>query len=223
MIITIDGPTASGKSTIAHMLADKLNFYYLNSGFLFRSLAYIFLYNKNIKLAEFSEINLDDTLRILDNLEYKYVDNTVYIFYLNKNITGYLKSALIDQAASIIANNINIRQALLDYQRKLAKEKNIVAEGRDSGTIVFNNARYKFFLTASPEVRAFRWQKAQNAKGHDFSLQESLNFMEQRDKRDSNRTIAPLIPAQDAIIIDSTNLSTEDILALILSYINQNN
>lgn len=221
MIIAIDGPCASGKSTVARLLAQKLGFYYIYSGLLFRALAYILLKENKIELYCNEEVSLKQIELDIDfnSLEYIY-ELYPNILYFKTDITHNLKNSQIDQLASIISTQKNIRQLLLDYQRNLANYKNIIAEGRDSATVVFPNADYKFFLTASLEVRAQRWLEDQIKRNKQCTFQESLKNLHERDYRDSNRTIAPLKPADNAIIIDNTNLTIDETCNLILSNIN---
>lgn len=220
MIITIDGPTASGKSTIARMLASTLSFFYINSGLLFRAIAY-YLKQKNVNAKYLNQITDKDIKNLFESkyISYVYLDNRVSILFENKDITDLLKDASIDELASIISKNILVRKAIEDYQHILADNYNIVADGRDCGTIVFPNAGHKFFLTAAIETRAARWQQDQLKRGNIFSLDESLQVISQRDNRDSTRKIAPLVPAIDANIIDNSDLTIEETLQIIIDII----
>ena len=213
MIITIDGPTASGKSSVAQLLAERLSYYYLYTGLLYRALAYI-----RISKAESTPIK-----DILTNgsLQYSYTHPKVpQILFNGLDITSYLKSAEIDRYASILSADPVVRTLLLDFQRKLGMCHSLVADGRDCGTIVFPHADYKFFLTAHAEVRAARWQKSQVALNNYFTLEESLSIIQERDERDSNRAHAPLIKAPDAYIIDNSNLDLLGTLNMIVQYSN---
>ncbi len=196
MIITIDGPVASGKSTVARLLAKKLGYQYLNTGLMFRAVAYL-LYTKNRSLN-------------LTELVYTYnPQDGAQILYKDSNITPLLKTPEMDQLSSQVATQPEVRTALLTYQRQLAEKNNVVAEGRDTGTIVFPNADYKFFITASPEIRAKRWRGYQHKQGKEYSLKESINIIKERDQRDSAREVAPLIVPEDAHTIDTSAMSIE--------------
>ncbi len=220
MIITIDGPVASGKSTVAKMLAKQLHFYYINSGFLYRSFAYILHYKCGIDLNALASYNFGEELPFsLDRYSYEYSDYRVRVFFEGEDITKYLIYPNIDAAASIIAKNAYIRDHIVNFQRHLASlHRNVIAEGRDCGTFVFDKAQFKFFLTASLEARAKRWAKSRERTGNYFTLEEAMIFIHQRDERDMQRVIAPLKPAPDAIIIDNTNIDLNATLQLMLDH-----
>jgi CMP/dCMP kinase len=222
MIITLDGPVASGKSTVARLLAEQLGYTYLNSGLLFRALAYLYLRDKQYTLDALPTINVHGIEKCINegHLHYTYThEYGAQIILYDTDITSLLKNPLIDQGASIISTHPGVRQALLMYQRSFAQGKDIVVDGRDSGTVVFPEAQYKFYLTASVEVRAQRWQRDQQAKGNDKDLEECIAFIQERDTRDSTRSIAPLKPAADALIIDTSTLTLQDVVGLITTII----
>lgn len=254
MIITIDGPTASGKSTVARLVAEQLGFLYINSGLLFRGLAYALMQRAlDITKSQVAESNAEKILflkQVLfdhpellqiatieklvakETFEYHFSkDSEPQLYLYNKDITHLLKNPFIDEAASIIGTHAAVRQELLEYQRELANTHNIVADGRDCGTVVFPHADYKFFLTASVAVRALRLSKSHcqreanqkttgdlqaSACGH-YTFVDWKQFVEERDKRDSNRVIAPLKPANDAYIIDSSQMSVQEVILEIIS------
>ncbi len=212
MIITIDGPTASGKSTIAQMLAKKLGFYYLNTGMLYRALAYLLMKECDFLEQDFSDPSERDLLICLDpdRLIYCYEsDGLIKITFNGSDITPFLKTSIIDRAASLLSAHPRVREVLLDFQRRFAKKHSLVVEGRDIGSIVFPNANVKFFLTASIEERARRWKVDRAARGEQFSLQESIEKISERDTRDMQRTCCPLITPEGAIVIDNTGLTRE--------------
>ena len=220
MIITIDGPTASGKSTVAQLLSEKLSFYYLNSGFLYRGLSYILMKNK-IDENEVEKFSDNFFKEILDPKKFIYEYDPEFkakIIYENCEITNFLKVPEIDKFSSCISKLPKIRISLLDFQRNLANNNSLVAEGRDCGTVVFPNAHYKFFLTADLEIRAKRWQKDQILKGNNFSLDNAIEIIHQRDERDTKREISPCKPAQDAIMINNSSLNLEETLKELLKY-----
>ncbi len=257
MIITIDGPTASGKSTVARLLAEQLGYLYINSGLLFRGLGYILmkrthslmasdklrhddhkariaLFEKVIaKHPELIDIRSIEAIILKEAFHYRFVkDKGPEVFIRHEHITPFLKSPDIDQVASIIGTHAAVRQVLLDYQRELANNHDVVADGRDCGTAVFPHANYKFFLTASLEARAERWlnshhqgaaldpKDSHNAQAALLSIEEVKKIIAERDERDSRRSIAPLKPAADAYIIDSSAMTVQDVITEILAIIN---
>ena len=223
MIITIDGPAASGKSTIARMTAEHLSFYYLNTGLLYRAVTYL-LINKH----EYSQQDLT-TIKDGDVSEYTDIKRFVYsytaqegsvVIYDNQDITGFLKDPLIDSSVSLISPQKNVREALSHLQRESAQDHDVVVEGRDVGSVVFPHADYKFFLTASLEVRAQRWRKYQDEKGNYYSLDRVKELVEQRDLQDKTRKISPLVVPSKAITIDNSKLTLEESIQEILKHIN---
>lgn len=226
MIITIDGPTASGKSTLACLLAQSLGYKYLNTGLLFRAVSYVLLFVRHKTLHELLAVSLSEVEELFSGADISYDYNALQgpsIFWRLENITCYLKEPTIDKAASLIGTNMAAREALLHYQRAYAREHNIVIDGRDSGTVVFPYADFKFFLTASLEIRSERWQNEQQKRGNIFSLEESMLILKERDDRDSMRASAPLKPAEDAYILDTSALSVEQVLQKMLQIINSDN
>lgn len=212
MIITIDGPTASGKSTVAQLVAQRLNLLYINSGLLFRAVAYA-LHAQN-------KLNQSPTKEEIIQLFHSHT--IIYrsipapeIMYQQHPITALLKNPLMDKAASIIATNPAIREALLEYQRELAHNHSVVADGRDCGTVVFPLAEHKFFITASLEVRAERWHNDNPS----IPLKSCIEIVRERDVRDSQRSIAPLKPAVNAITIDTSDMTREEVVSTILDTI----
>lgn len=227
MIITIDGPAASGKSTIGRMVADKLNLFYLYSGLLYRACAYILHEQKKLKQysekATISREQAEVDLK-LHLLEYIYTsDHGIVIMYNNQQITEHLGKPEISSYASIISTQSSIRTLLTNMQRDLAQNKNIVADGRDCGTHVFPDAEIKFFLTASQDIRAIRLQKALASEGKKYTHDEVLKQIADRDFRDKSRAIAPLEPAHDALIVDNSLLTIAETFELFLNVIAQSN
>lgn len=215
MIITIDGPTASGKSSVARALAKKLNVYYLATGMLYRAIAYVLLHNAGYTKDGLRIPNPEDLATYLDPKRFRYLydhEKGEQIFFDDQEITPFLKGSEIDEASSILSANQLVRDALLAIQRSFAKTFDLVAEGRDVGSVVFPNADYKFFLTASVDVRARRWQADQKKKGNDFSLAQAAEKITQRDERDKNRKIAPLVKPCGAILIDNSDLDFQQTL-----------
>ncbi len=222
MIITIDGPVASGKSTIGRILAHKLNYYYLCSGLLYRALGYVLVNHSGYTLEMLPRITQKDIDAVFSDtcFSYQYDElNNERIFFDNKDITHLLKDRSIDKIASIVSVNNEIRHWITNMQHDIAAHHNIVTDGRDMGSVVFPQAEYKYFITASVEVRAERWRKDQEKYGNIFSLQEAIAIITDRDERDKTRTIAPLIVPSGAITIDTSELNVEQTIEKVLKYI----
>lgn len=222
MIITIDGPAASGKSTIARMVAEHLSFYYLNSGLLYRAVTYILIHNHQYThqaLQSVSQKDIDECTDI-KRIFYSYCPQEgSTVLYDNKDITRFLKDPQIDQCVSIISPQKLVREALSHLQRAIADNHDVVVEGRDVGSVVFPDADYKFFLTASLEVRAERWRKYQAKKGNLYSLEEVKELIEHRDSSDKTREISPLMVPAQAITIDNSLLTLEGTMLEILKHV----
>jgi CMP/dCMP kinase len=217
MIITIDGPTASGKTTVARMLAGKLHFYYISSGLLFRGLAYVLVHEYKYGRTQLENPQLADIQRALDPQRFVYQYNAAtheQLFFDNNNITSFLRDSAISTYASLLGTQDSVRTALEKLQHRIADHHNVVAEGRDTGSVIFPHAQIKFYLTASLEVRVARWAKDQQAKGRVITLEQAQAEVQERDERDASRALAPLcIPAR-AIIIDDSALAQQQVMEL---------
>ena len=204
MIIAIDGPAGSGKSTTAKLLADKLGFIYLDTGAMYRAVTLFLLKNKiNVN-------NTADVQKSLEKIDLSIQNNNRFEVYLNnQNVTNNLRETSIDDLVSDISKILDVRNKMVILQRNFSSNKNIVVEGRDIGSNVFPNADFKFFLIADVIERA---KRRLNDKQYEQSLtlSELVKKIEKRDKIDSNRLISPLIKVNDAIEIDTTSLTVEE-------------
>jgi cytidylate kinase len=222
MVITIDGPSGSGKSTVAQILAQKLGFYYLNTGLLYRALAFLLLKREGYTEQDLLNPRTEDLKRYLNLVHFSYHYSStghVTITFEDLNITPFLKDEEIGRGASVVSTNQRVREALHDMQHRIAQQHDIVIEGRDSGSVVFPHAEYKFFLTASLEERARRWQEMQKKRGVAYSSEQAVEALQERDTRDEEREAAPLCIPSGAIVIDSTHLEVTRVLAIMLEHI----
>lgn len=204
-IIALDGPSGSGKSTIANILAKKLKISYLNTGSMYRAVTLFFLEN-NIKKSDKIDIDL---LRKI-NIDIK----EDRVFLNEKDVSDKIRNKEVTENVSCVSSIFLVRKYLVDMQRKISQNKSIILDGRDIGTVVFPNAKYKFFLVASSEVRAKRRYEQNEI---DKSLEEIQKDIEKRDYLDSHREISPLKKAEDAIEIDSSNLTIDETIEEIIN------
>lgn len=207
-LITIDGPAGSGKGTIAKQLSQELNLNYLDSGAIYRILGF-HLKENNIPIENDALVK-----ESIQKAKIQFIDDTIYLN--DRDVTDAIRTESIAKMASIIAANKTVRENILDLQRSFLKKPGLVAEGRDMGTVVFPEAKYKFFLTATVEERASRRYKQLISKGFDVSMADLVVEIQERDFRDTNRTISPLVPAANAVIIDTTELSPSQVIDFIL-------
>ncbi len=222
MIITIDGPTASGKSSVGRMLAKKLGYYYLYSGLLYRALAYLLKHEYGYDEENLTNPGADDIAQVLDSKRFVYCysdKNPEQVFFDGRDITPELKDRSVDRAASILSTNLAVREYLNELQRAIAKQVDVVVDGRDSGSVVFAHADYKFFLTASEQERAKRWREQQEKLGNSMTLEQAVEFIKERDSRDSHREHAPLRVPQGAHSIDNTGMTLQETLELIRKFL----
>ena len=217
-VIAIDGPAASGKSTIASKVAAKLGIPYISTGNMYRTITY-FILSKNLDVNTISDDNVQPLLDEMD-LEYKKDDNGDFAIFLNKQLmTNEIRTPEVANAVSIIAMIPKVRYWLVEKQRAMRKLGLILMEGRDIGTEVFPNAKYKFFLTASPEVRAMRRLNQAGESAEGATVESVAAEIRERDERDMNRPISPLIQAEDAILADSSDMTIQEVLDFIISKI----
>jgi cytidylate kinase len=203
-IITIDGPSASGKGSLARNIATHLNFDILDSGLLYRVYAYLYDYG-----LEHSKI----VAHIKNDIFFKTDLNGLTIQDGKEDITGDLRSEKTAKAASKISSLKETRSNLLELQRGFYSSKGLVADGRDMGTVVFPNAKLKIFLIASPEVRAKRRYLELQNRGQEVNMLALIDDIKQRDLKDQTRVLSPLIPAEDSVVIDSSDMSLDEVLS----------
>jgi cytidylate kinase len=211
-IITIDGPVASGKSTVSRLLAKRLDFLYLDTGAMYRAVAFQ-AKRKGIDIGDKQELR-----ELCQNLDLRFqTDGEGTKLYLGEeDVSLAIRTPEMDLLSSTISAIREVRGAMTRLQRKIGQEGRLVAEGRDMGTIVFPNAEYKFFITASTEVRAERRYKERINRSESVSLEEVEKELKIRDHQDETRPIAPLRPAKDAKIIDTTSLNPNQVIEKIL-------
>ena len=208
--IAIDGPAGAGKSTIAKRLAKELGYYYVDTGAIYRTVAYF------MDLLGISPKDVDGVSRYIDELtvEIEYDEDGLQHMIMNGiDVTGDIRTPDISQKASLISAHGVVRDMLLDMQRDVAKKHNVIMDGRDIGTVVLPRADVKIFLTASAEVRAQRRHLELQAKGSKDSYEKVLADIKQRDHQDSTRAIAPLKQAHDAVLVDTSNMDVETVIA----------
>lgn len=213
--IAIDGPAGAGKSTIAKLLAEKLKFLYIDTGAMFRALA-IYVIDNGIDCYD------KDALKekICDvNISIRYIDGEQRVYLENCDVTDRLRSENISNTASIISVYDFVREKLLNIQRNIAANNNVIMDGRDIGSVVLPHADLKIFLTADVDSRAKRRYMQLREQGIEKDIIEIKKDIEKRDDRDRNRDIAPLKVAEDAIILDSSDLSIDDVVCKISNMI----
>ena len=217
MIISIDGPAGSGKSTAAKLVSEKLNFIHLNSGSLYRGIvAYLLSIDFDVQ-----SLTLNSDVPDF-NLETKFINDVQHVFVNGIDFTSVLRNNEISKLCPYVANNKQIRVKIDNCQRAFAKSHNIVMEGRDIGSYVFPNADYKFYLDCDIKERARRRYLEEKAKGNNITLEEVEQQTLLRDNQDKAKEIAPLVVPQNAIIINSTGLSIEQVVESILSNLHSN-
>ena len=210
-VITIDGPGGSGKGTIAMRLAGELGWHLLDSGALYRIVAVAAL---DHRVADDDEVRLAALASDLD-VEFSFNGNVMAVRLEGSDITNRLRLEEVGTLASRVATIPAVRRALIERQRAFRQPPGLVADGRDMGTVIFPDAKLKIFLTASVEERATRRYKQLKEKGESVNLSRLFKDIEKRDERDSTRSIAPLKPAIDAHLVDSTDLSIDQVMEVI--------
>ena len=204
-VITVDGPSASGKGSLARKIAQIFDLEILDSGSLYR--LYAFLLEEGIDIRSIPKI-------IKTNIEFKITQDDLRISHLKDDITDKLRSEKIAVKASELSSLAEVRDALFDIQRAFYTHKGLVADGRDMGTVVFKDAKLKIYLTASVEVRARRRYLELQKRGQEVNMPALIADIEQRDFKDSSRELSPLLPADDAHLIDTSAMSLEEVIRI---------
>ena len=216
--IAIDGPGGAGKSTIAKRLAKELGFYYVDTGAIYRTVAYF------LDLLGISPKDVDGVERYIDELtvEIEYDEDGLQHMIMNgMDVTDDIRTQDISQKASLVSAHAVVRDVLLSMQRDVAKKHNVIMDGRDIGTVVLPKANVKIFLTADAEVRAKRRYDELIAKGQKANLPQILKEIQQRDHQDMNRAIAPLKQAKDAVKVDTSNLDIDGVVDTIKTIVKE--
>lgn len=210
--IALDGPSGAGKSTVAKALAKRLDIIYLDTGAMYRSLAYV-------AVKQGIDVNDEAAVKpMLDNLDMKIITGDSQQIIVNgENVTPFIREHYVSKAASDISALPAVRIKLVEIQREIAKNDCVVLDGREIGTYVLPDAKYKFFITATPEVRAKRRFEELKAKGDAPSYEKVLEDIKVRDYNDSHRAFAPLKQADDAVLVDTTNMSIDEVIDFVLN------
>lgn len=216
--IAIDGPAGAGKSTIAKKVARNLDFIYVDTGAMYRAIALYLLRN---------QVETENEERIshfakLANVELTYINGEQQVILNGENVSGFIRTEQVGNMASVAAKNEDVRAQLLDLQRNLAQRENVIMDGRDIGTHVLPNADLKIYLTASSKVRANRRYKELQEKGIECNLEEIEQDIIARDKQDMERKIAPLKQAEDALLLDSSDMTIQEVVDKIVALFREN-
>jgi cytidylate kinase len=219
LIITIDGPAASGKSTVARLLAERLGISFLDTGAMYRAVTLAAI-EAGVDMSDEEKL-----LVVLDRRKFQFAvrEGKMEVSIDGIDVTERIRRPDVTANARYIASSVRLREKLVEMQRQFAlKEGKIVTEGRDQGTVAFPDADVKFFLTADAGERAKRRQIELRAKGGIENLEQIQKSIEERDKSDEERTVGPLRPAEDAVIVDTTDLSIKEVVEQLLSFVEDN-
>lgn len=213
IIVAIDGPAGAGKSTVARRVARALHLRLVDTGAIYRSVA-LLAHRRSVDPQDAEE--LASIARELD-IDFRFEDDTNHVLLSGEDVSEEIRSPEVAMKASSVSRHPEVREALLGLQRKLAGQGGAVLEGRDIGTVVCPDAAVKVFLDASAEERARRRHDEMQSQGVGRSLKEVLAEVEQRDAQDRNRDVAPLVPAEDAVVLDSTKLTVDEVVQCIIT------
>lgn len=212
-VLTLDGPSGSGKGTVGQICAQRLGWHYLDSGAIYRALAYV------VRQTGTDAADVPAVVRRAAELDMECVPNppeSASVYVSGECVDDSLRTEEAGRLASELAALPSVREALLEAQRRLRRPPGLVADGRDMGTVVFPDARWKFFITASAEERARRRYKQLKLKGFDVSLATLFEAIQERDTRDARRAVSPLKPADDATVLDTSTMSIEEVVSRVL-------
>lgn len=204
-IISLDGPSGAGKSTVAKLVAKKLGYKYLDTGAMYRAVTLFFL-NKNVNIQNDNEI-----ISAISDLKISF-DNNNKIYLNDVDVSKEIRSIKVVNMVSKVSSISAVRKSMVSLQRAIAENDNYVVDGRDIGSVVFPLAKYKFYIDASVEIRAKRRYEEEIQKGKDITFEEVIDSIKKRDEFDSNREDSPLVVPKDAIIIDTTNMTIDEVV-----------
>ncbi len=214
--IAIDGPAGAGKSTVAKEIAKKLNLEYIDTGAMYRA------YTLKVLENGLDPKNENEVLRLLDNTEITFLDNHIYLDGVI--VDDKIRESIVNQNVSYVSSYPEVRKKMVELQQKMASKNNVIMDGRDIGTVVLPNASHKFYITAKPEERGKRRYKEFVDKGDtEIKLEDIVEEIKKRDEIDSTREESPLRIPDDAIVIDSTNLTVDEVVDLIIELIKGEN
>lgn len=211
--IAIDGPAGAGKSTIAKAVAARLNFIYVDTGAMYRAMA---LYFVREGFTSFSDESFLQSICARAQITIRYEEGTQQVILNDENVSSLIRTEEVGKQASIISSYLPVRQKLVELQQQLAREANVIMDGRDIGTCVLPKAQAKIYLTASAKVRARRRFQELKAKGQECSLEEIQKEIEDRDYRDMHREHSPLTQAEDAVLVDTSAMTIEQVIDRII-------
>ena len=216
-IVAVDGPAGSGKGTITKIVGEKENLIYIDTGALYRCVT-LSMVRKNVKLEELEKIQ-----EILDtiDIEFKKEDDQKKVYLNGEDVSKEIRESAVNKLVSQVSHIVIVREAITELSRKIAKGKQVIMEGRDIGTNVFPNADVKIYLDASSEERAKRRQKQNEEKGINIPFEEIVENIKFRDNNDKTSQVAPLKQAEDAIYIDSSDMTIEEVAEKVIEIINQ--
>lgn len=215
--IAIDGPSAAGKGVVSERLAKLLNIYHLDTGAIYRAIG-LYMYENNIDASSEEEVSkvLDDI-----NIEIEFINREQYTYLNGECVNGKIRTSIISDYSSRSSALLCVRDKVKHLQQDFAKKNNVIMEGRDITTEILPNAKYKFFLTASPETRALRRLKDLEAKGEKITFAQVLKDINERDYRDSHREFGKLQLVKDAVYINTDNYTIDEVVAIIYSKIDK--